>query len=70
VQTFKEFNDALTLDEQEKWVKKHPEEFGEICFTECRKQYEKDGAVLPPSVCFYCKGCPIKTIVVGVSKIH
>lgn len=33
----------------------------------CKLQHDKTGGVFPPQVCPYCFGCPIATIVAGVS---
>ena len=33
----------------------------------CHSQYRIKGSVLPPKVCPYCFGCPIASIVAGVS---
>jgi len=33
----------------------------------CRARYQRDMGVLPPQVCPYCFGCPIATLVAGVS---
>lgn len=33
----------------------------------CRARYNRDMGVMPPQVCPYCYGCPIATLVCGVS---
>jgi hypothetical protein len=33
----------------------------------CSRQNERGRGVLPPQVCFYCFGCPIATLVAGVT---
>lgn len=33
----------------------------------CRKSHNRDMGVLPPQVCPYCMGCPLGTIVLGVT---
>lgn len=36
----------------------------------CRKSNDAAMGVLPPQVCPFCFGCPIATVVVGVSGHH
>ena len=33
----------------------------------CGYQHDQKGSVFPPQVCGYCMGCPIGTLVIGVS---
>ncbi len=33
----------------------------------CREQHGRLGSVLPPQVCRFCMGCPLGTLVVGVT---
>lgn len=33
----------------------------------CRKQYDSGNGVLPPQTCPFCFGCPLATVVAGVT---
>lgn len=59
---------ALPLEDQRKWADRHSEELGELVYEGCGEQYNKTGSVYLPTACFYCKGCPIKAIVEGITR--
>lgn len=34
----------------------------------CRRQHDQTGNVMPPTVCPYCMGCPLETLVVSITQ--
>jgi hypothetical protein len=64
---FKELS-QMTLEDQRKWAEEHPVELGETVYNECGTQHNQTGSVLPPQCCFVCQGCPLKALVVGVTR--